>query len=226
MVSTRRRLSPDWKRGLLALSCDQHPGGPLVSHRSVVVHRDSGAIEAVSSAAAWVCDRAAIRALLVFPARTPSGRYRRRIGVPAACPRSFEDCAGNAVEDAFRNRASDLSRKRSEIFSGFRAEGNRSVTIVEDPVSLSDLPVFAILRRYAISLRLRKIVPPSRTQYAALVDLALPAEAGGLDFLSARRGEPKELAGHLAEVSICTPEKPDLGGRRFCAEARIRVRKR
>ena len=35
---------------------------------------------------------------------------------------SFKDCAGNAIDDGFRNGAYDLSRKRPEILSGFRAE--------------------------------------------------------------------------------------------------------
>jgi hypothetical protein len=63
---------------------------------------------------------------------------------------SLKDHAGDAIENGFGDRAHDLCRKRPEILPGFRAEGNRSITIIEDPISPIDLPVFPILRRYAI----------------------------------------------------------------------------
>ena len=37
------------------------------------------------------------------------------MGLPVACPISLEDCAGNAIDDGFRNGAYDLSRKIPEI---------------------------------------------------------------------------------------------------------------
>jgi hypothetical protein len=80
----------------------------------------------------------------------------------------LEDLAGNAIDDRFRDGADDLGRKRAEIFPSLGAKRNRSVTIVEDPISPIDLPVFPILRRYSIPLGLRKVVPYGRPIHEGL----------------------------------------------------------
>jgi hypothetical protein len=59
---------------------------------------------------------------------------------------SRENHAGNAIDDGFGDGAHDLGRERAEIFPGSRAERNRAIAIVEDPISRIDLPVFPISR--------------------------------------------------------------------------------
>jgi hypothetical protein len=82
---------------------------------------------------------------------------------------SLEDHARDAIDDGLRNGVHDLGRKPSEIFLCFRAERNRSATIIEDPISSVDLPVFTILGRYAIPLGLRKVVPYRRPIHEVLL---------------------------------------------------------
>ena len=94
------------------------------------------------------------------------------IGFPAASPVSLEDHAGNAIDDRFGNRPRDLSRQRPEILASFRAERNRSVPVVVNPVSRINLPVFPILGRDAILLGLRKVVPyrrPIHRSYCSII---------------------------------------------------------
>ena len=125
-------------------------------------------MEAVSVAEASAWDRAASQAPPVFPERTPSGRYTppcdRSDGPRRSCTR--------AINDGFGNGARYLSRHRPEIFTGFRAKRNRSVPVVENPVSRKDLPVFPVLGRDAILLGLRKVVPyrrPIHGSYCSII---------------------------------------------------------
>lgn len=75
---------------------------------------------------------------------------------------SLEDSCRQAVDYRFRDGAHDLGRHRPEILPGFRAERNRSVTIVENPISREDLRGLLDPGRYAIPLGLWKIIPYRR----------------------------------------------------------------
>jgi hypothetical protein len=75
---------------------------------------------------------------------------------------SREDHAGNGIDDRFGDRARYFGRKRPEVLPSFRAEGNRSIPVIENPVACINLPVLPILRRYAVPLGLWKVVPYRR----------------------------------------------------------------
>ena len=51
---------------------------------------------------------------------------------------------GNSADDRLRDGASDFGRKPAEVISQLRAEGDRVIAIVVDPVAGPDLTILAV----------------------------------------------------------------------------------
>ena len=69
------------------------------------------------------------------------------------------DHGGNRVDKRLRDGAGDFGWKPAEVISQLRAEGDRAITVVVDPVTGPDLTILAGARRNAVSFWLWEILP-------------------------------------------------------------------
>ena len=71
---------------------------------------------------------------------------------------------GDSVNDRFRNSASNFGREPAEVVSLLRAEGDRVIAVVVNPIAGPDLTILAVARWNVISFWLWEELPNRRFQ--------------------------------------------------------------
>jgi hypothetical protein len=66
---------------------------------------------------------------------------------------------GDGVDERLRDGSSDFGWKPAEVVALFRAEGDRVIAVVVDPVTGPDLTILAVARRNAVSFGLWEVLP-------------------------------------------------------------------
>jgi hypothetical protein len=66
---------------------------------------------------------------------------------------------GNGVDKRLGDGPSNFGWKPAEVVSLFRAEGNRVIAVVVDPVAGPDLTIVAVMRWDLVSFWLREVIP-------------------------------------------------------------------